>query len=324
MPKGYTHLTYGQRCHISAYLQSNFSQKEIAAKLKISPSTLSREIRKNRNKDGCYTAKTAQKRAKKRKAINASNPRKLTKKRVLYIAKKLELGWSPDQISGRLQLELRVKVSDSAIYDFIAKDRRQGGKLYLNLRRKGRKKRDYNRKRAGKSLIPSRVDISSRDPVVATKSRMGDWEADTVVGKGHKSGVITLVERYSKLVLIAKIDNFKSEHVAAQIAAMLRKYRHKLHTITFDNGLEFALHTDLIKHFPALKTYFAEPYKSWQRGLNEHTNGLIREYFPKGTDFSQIQDLDVMRIQNRLNFRPRAVLKYKTPEEVFFRAYARH
>ncbi len=149
-------------------MQRNFSQKEIAAKLKISPSTLSREIRKNRNKDGCYTAKTAHKRAKKRKVVNAANPKKLTK------------------ISGRLQLDWRTKLSDSAIYEFIVKDRRQGGKLYLNLRRKGMKKRDYNRKGAGKSLITNRVDISSRDSIVEAKSRMGDWEADTVVGKGHK------------------------------------------------------------------------------------------------------------------------------------------
>jgi IS30 family transposase len=168
------------------------------------------------------------------------------------------------------------------------------------------------------------ISISCRDSIVESKLRMGDWEADTIVGKGHKSGLITIVDRRSKLVLIMKIDSFRSQHVAERIALMLQKYRHKLHTMTFDNGLEFALHTELKNRFKGLKTYFAEPYKSWQRGLNEHTNGLIRDYFPKGTDFSTISDRDIRRIQDRLNFRPRAVLKYKTPEEVFFRAYSKY
>jgi transposase, IS30 family len=169
-------------------------------------------------------------------------------------------------------------------------------------------------------LIPNRVDIEQREAIVEEKSRIGDWEADTIVGRGKKSGIITLVERKTKMMLMVKIDNFKADHVANKIEKMLSKHAKKLLTITFDNGLEFAQHSRLKEKFPGLKTYFAKPYKSWQRGLNEHTNGLVRQYFPKGTDFSEVSDLDVRVVQNKLNFRPRSVLNFRSPEEVFFRA----
>lgn len=323
MPIGYKHLTWEQRCQIEASLAIPHSKKELAKRVGVSLSTLYREIAHNRNRDATYRAQAAHNKSKKRKQSNARNPKKIKGKLEQYILERLKLGWSPEQIAGRLWLEKKVQISKVAIYDYISQDREGGGKLYMHLRRKGRRKRDYNKKRAGKSLIPNRTDIADRDSIVDSKTRIGDWEADTVVGKAKNSGIITLVERRSKLLLMAKINNFTAEHVAETIAKMLAKFQHRLHTITFDNGLEFAHHTKLTARFPGLKTYFAAPYKSWQRGLNEHTNGLIREFFPKGTDFSTITEVEIMRIQNRLNFRPRAVLNYKAPEEVFFRAYAK-
>jgi IS30 family transposase len=159
MPKSYTHLTQEQRCHISILLKRNFSQKYIAQEIDTSPATLSRELRRNGNKDGSYTHNTANQRAKARKKVSASNPKKFTKQLTSYVIQKLEMGWSPDQISGRLWLDLKVKISRTAIYNWIKKDREEGGKLYLRLRHKGRKRRCYNRKKAGRSLIPNRVDI---------------------------------------------------------------------------------------------------------------------------------------------------------------------
>jgi IS30 family transposase len=323
MPKGYKHLTWEQRCQIEAYLATPLSKKEMAKGVGIPLSTLYRELAHNSNADGRYRAQAAHNKSKKRKQANLDNPKRIKGKLEQYILERLKLGWSPEQISGRLWLERKVKISKVAIYNYVRKDRENNGKLYMHLRRKGRRKRDYNKKRAGKSLIPNRTDIADREAIVDSKTRIGDWEADTVVGKAKNSGIITLVERRSKLLLMAKINNFTAEHVAETIERMLAQVHHKLHTITFDNGLEFAQHTQLTVRFPGLKTYFAEPYKSWQRGLNEHTNGLIREYFPKGTDFSTITEVDIMRVQNRLNFRPRTVLNYKCPEEVFFRAYAK-
>jgi IS30 family transposase len=323
MPKGYKHLTYEQRCQISALLQSKISQKHIATTLGISTSQVSRELKRNANKNGHYNHSHANYKAIKRKRNSALNPKKIVDHIAKYLHEKLYLGWSPMQIAGRLWRDYKQKISPSAIYAFLANDRRQGGKLYLHLRRKGRKKRDYNRKKASKSLIPNRVDIDQRPSVVERKARIGDWEADTVVGKGHKSGLITLVDRKSKHALVVRINNFKADNVAGKIIAALQKHSHKVHTITFDNGLEFASHTKITECFPHVKTYFAKPYKSWQRGLNEHTNGLIRRYLPKGTDFTKVSDLKVMTVQNKLNNRPRAVLNFKTPEEVFFRCYSK-
>jgi len=328
MPKSYKHLTYGQRCQIEALLKRNILQKDIAETIGASKSALSRELTRNRNQNGLYTAKGAHTKSKKRARHAARNPTKLKSWLEEYIRKKLEIGWSPEQISGRVMLDYRKRISATAIYEYLKRERLRGGKLYLYLRRKGKKKRDYNRKKAGKSLIPNRVDIDSRPEIVAKKLRIGDWEGDTIVGRGHKSGLITLVDRVAKFTIITKISNFKSEGVMCKIKQSLNKLlqnkTHKLHTITFDNGLEFARHLDIKSMFPDVDIYFAKPYKSWQRGLNEHTNGLIREYFPKGTDFNNISDMEVMIVQNKLNNRPRAVLGFKTPEEVFFRCYSKH
>ena len=328
MRKGYKHLTYEQRCQIEVLLKRNLFQKEIAKAIKATPSQVCRELKNHANKDGRYSAKAAQRKASRRKIVNRNNPKKIRNHLEEWIKEKLALGWSPIQISGRLWLDYKKKISASGIYIYIAKNKKLGGKLYLNLRHKGRKKRDYNRKKAGKSLIPSRVDIAERPSIVESKLRIGDWEGDTIVGRGKKSGIITLVDRHSKMTIMAKINNFKSENVMnimiKFINKNLRHQRHKLRTITFDNGLEFASHNAIPDAFPGVNVYFAKPFKSWQRGLNEHTNGLIREYFPKGTDFNELSDLQIAVVQNKLNNRPRAVLNFKTPQEVFFRDYSKH
>lgn len=319
MPKGNPHLTLEQRCQISALNKRGVLQKDIAYDIGVAQSTISRELKRYKNKDGTYNYRVAQTRSKQRKAVNKLNPLKLDDELQSKIRKLLETNWSPDQISGRLRLECKINISCQAIYKFIAKDKKQGGKLYLYLRHKGKKYRDYNPKRASKSLIPNRIDISERPQEVEMKSGIGHWEGDTIVGKGKRSGLITLTERHSKLTKVVKISNFKAENVADKICDALSDCKQKVLSITFDNGLEFSSHAKITERIKHAKVYFAKPYKSWQRGLNEHTNGLIREFYPKGTDFNNVPDVKIRVLQNKLNLRPRKVLNYKTPEEVFFR-----
>lgn len=321
MSKDFKHLTFPQRCQIGALLATKTSKLLIAKVVGISLATLYREIARNSNASGSYSPINAQRRSTKRKLTNRCNPLKIKDKLLQYILDKLALGWSPEQISGRLKREFNLKITAAAIYNHIRVDRQQKGLLYLYLRHKGRKRRCYNPKKASKSLIPQRVDISERPSVIAAKTRIGDWEADTIVGKSHKSGLLTLVDRKSKFLLMAKISCFEADHILATSIKLLSKHKKMLHSITYDNGLEFSHHYLLKDFFPALKTFFAQPYKSWQRGLNEHTNGLIREYFPKGTDFSLISDLFIAHIQNKINSRPRSVLNFRAPDEVFFRSF---
>jgi IS30 family transposase len=319
MPKGNPHLTLEQRCQISALNKRGVLQQDIAHDIGVSKSTISRELKRHKNKDGTYNYKVAQMRSRQNKAINRTNPQKLTYELRTKIYKLLKANWSPDQLTGRLRFECKIDISCHAIYKFIAKDKKQGGKLYHYLRHKGKKYRDYNPKKASKSLIPNRVDISQRPNEVEKKAEIGHWEGDTIVGKGKRSGLITLTERHSKLTRVIKVTNFKAENVADKICDLLADCQEKVLSITFDNGLEFASHARITERIPHVKIYFAKPYRSWQRGLNEHTNGLIREYYPKGTDFNAVSDVKIRVLQNKLNLRPRKVLNYKAPEEVFFR-----
>jgi IS30 family transposase len=321
VPEGYKHLTIEQRCQICALLQRGFSIKDIASDLKVSSSTIGREIKRHSNKDGTYNYKIANSKAVYRKRISASNPAKIKGMLRRIIINLLKYDWSPKQIVGRIRQDLKIKISVTAIYNFITTDRLNGGKLFLWLRHKGKRRRYYNPKKAGRSLIPNRIDISLRDPIVDTKSRLGDWEADTIVGKDHKGGIISLVERFSKFTILIPIKTFAADNVAKLIAQALAKYKTKVLTITFDNGLEFASHHLISEALPGVQIFFAKPYASWQRGLNEHTNGLVRQYLPKGSKLDDIRPSSLTFIQNRLNFRPRSVLNYKAPEEVFFSFY---
>ena len=180
---------------------------------------------------------------------------------------------------------------------------------------KKRRKRYGSRARRGS--IPNRVSIEARPQVVETKRRVGDWEADTIIGTAHRGAILSLVERKSKLVRLSKVIRNTAEAVAAASLALLGKVAARVHTITSDNGREFAAHERIAAGLEA-RFYFAHPYSSWERGLNENTNGLVRQYFPKKSDFSKITDKQVNKVVERLNNRPRKTLGYKTPNEVFF------
>lgn len=315
MSNHYHHLTRDQRCQIYAFNTIGLSKRQIAYKLGVSPSTIGREMKRNQGERG-YRFQQADKLASRRRRLTSSQPRCMTEDNLKVIEVKLQEGWSPDQISGRLCLE-QIYISHETIYRHIWADKKQGGGLYTHLRHGGKK---YNRRssgKAGRGCIPNRVDIKERPATVEEKSRVGDWEGDTIVGANHQGAILTLVDRKSKYTIMEKLEAKTAREVLAASKKRLKKLRHKVRTMTFDNGKEFSMHEQITKALKA-KCYFATPYHSWERGLNEHTNGLIRQYIPKSSDLTKLSKNEVQWIENCLNSRPRKVLEYKTPEEVFY------
>lgn len=316
MPAGYRHLTRDQRCRIAVLKERDFSQKEIAEDIDAHPSTVSRELKRNVGKHG-YSVKKAHKKAKKRRFTASSAPRKLTETAVDFIKKQLNsVQSSPEQISGRMAEQGMIAVGKTTIYRFLERDRLRGGSLKKHLRHGGKPYKTKGAKTAGRGLIPGRVDIDARPDIVEEKSRFGDFEGDTVIGKDHKGALLTLVDRASKLLIVRLLPDKKAEGLTRAALRALKKTGITPKTFTFDNGKEFAQHA-LITAKTGAPCYFAKPYHSWERGLNEHTNGLIRQYLPKGTDFTKITEKDVRNIEFRLNNRPRKSLNYKTPYEVY-------
>ncbi len=221
---------------------------------------------------------------------------------------------SPEQISGSLKLK-GISISHESIYTFLEKDKKNGGELYKHLRCQRKKKRRYA-KPDNRGSIKNRVNIAKRPDIVNKRLRYGDWEADTV--ESYKGGAlfVTLLERKSRLYLVLRVNDKKAETVKNAIIRLLSSIKGVVHTITFDNGKEFAHHTEIAKVLDC-QTYFANPYSSWERGANENSNGLLRQYFPKGQDTSQFTDFEIGQIVLKMNHRPRKCLNFSTPYNDF-------
>lgn len=317
MPKHYNHLARDQRCQIYTLNTMGMSQRQIALQLNISQPTISRELKRNQGNRG-YRFQQADILATERRHAASSRPTCMTPENLKIIETKLQEEWSPDQISGRLKLS-GVYVSHESIYRYVWEDKKQGGALYKHLRHGGKK---YNRRssgKAGRGCIPNRVDIKERPPIVEKKSRIGDWEGDTIIGAEHKGAILTLVDRKSKYTIMEKLKAKTAKEVLAAIKRRFSELPYKVHTITFDNGKEFSAHERIAKTLNA-KCYFATPYHSWERGLNEHTNGLIRQDIPKSSNLLMVPKAEVKRVEKKINDRPRKVLEYRTPKEVLFRS----
>lgn len=311
--KSYTQLTQELRYQIYILMKANHNQSEIAELLGVDKSTISRELRRNSGLKG-YRPQQAQRFCLNRRAQKAM-PR-IEARTWTRVERLLREEWSPEQISGWLKSEYGLSISIEWIYQHVLADKQSGGSLYTYLRcQKVRKKRYGIYSYRGR--IPEQVSIEQRPAIVDKRCRYGDWELDTVIGKNHQQALVTLVERKSKLTLIAKVVRKTAQNVSDAIVRLLSTIKPWVHTLTADNGREFARHIDIANALDA-KFYFAHPYASWERGLNENTNGLIRQYFPKKHDFKTITVRQVEHVMDKLNNRPRKSLGFKTPNEVFF------
>ena len=229
----------------------------------------------------------------------------------------IQADFSPEQVSGYLKKGEMEHVSHETIYLYIWNDKKQGNKqLYKHLRRRGRHYTKRGSKTGGCGFIKNRIDIDQRPPIVDEKIRFGDLEIDTVIGKNHKGALLTINDRATGLVWIRKLSGKEAASLTYATIKALLPIKGIIHTITADNGKEFSFHEKIADKLNIF-IYFAKPYHSWERGANENTNGLIRQYFPKGIDFRDITPEQVMRVQNILNSRPRKRLGYMTPKEKF-------
>lgn len=313
MAAGYHHVTQDIRSQISVLKSTGKSHRAIARIVGHDASTISRELRRNAGDQG-YRHKEASRKAMERRSLASCTTKKLTPELAVVIEEKLIKKWSPEQISGRLKLS-GESISHEAIYQHVWKDKRAGGALFKHLRHHGKKYNKRSSGKAGRGCIPNRIDIKERPSIVETKSRIGDWEGDTIVGANHKGAIVSHVDRHSKYTLLKKVDRKTADCVTFATLERMIELNSPVLSITYDNGKEFSDHK-VIGFILNTTCYFATPYHSWERGLNEHTNGLVRQYFPKSTDFTTISDEEVQAVEDALNDRPRKILQYRTPREV--------
>ncbi len=310
----YTQLAREQRYQINVLKKAGHNQTFIASMVGCHKSTISRELRRNRGQKG-YRHYQADELAFDRQC-------EAYRSRIAWetwelVERLLRQDWSPEQITGRLKLEQQPSVSHEWIYLYVYADKRRGGTLYRHLRSQKKQRKRYSGY-IRRGQIPNRISIDKRPKIVASKGRYGDWEVDTIVGARHKRGILSAVERKSKLTRLRRLATKAATEMKDNIIELLGPLAAKVHTITVDNGKEFCEHKLIAAGLQA-RIYFAHPYASWERGVNENTNGLVRQYFPKKYEFSRISDSDLQQVEDLLNNRPRKTLGYRTPNEVFFK-----
>jgi transposase, IS30 family len=305
----YKQLTQEQRYQIYALKQAEQQSKRIAEIVGVHASTISRELKRNLGKKG-YRPKQAHQKAQARKHGAKKQIRLETWE---YIEQKIRREWSPEQVSGRLQSHHKVKISHEWIYQYILANKAVGGSLYKHLRCQKRNRKRYGSNERRGSL-PNRRSIDERLKMVEERSRIGDWESDTIIGKNHQQAIVTIVDRKSRLLLMQKVEKRTAEKVGEATIKMLSTEARK--TLTSDNGKEFSSH-ELVAEALNIDYFFAHPFSSWERGTNENTNGLIRQYFPKHSTFTTITDQNVIAVMDKLNNRPRKCLGFMTPNEVY-------
>jgi IS30 family transposase len=314
----YKQLTYEQRIEIYALLKAGLNQTIIATLIEVSKSTVSREIKRNTGHKG-YRPKQANQRALENRQ-NADKRVRFTDEVKADVKKYLKQDWSPEQVSGWLKKNNKPSVSHETIYQFIIDDQKDSGELYKHLRLGRRKRRKRIKSNDHRGQIPNRVSIDERPALVDNKERVGDWEIDTIIGKNHKGAIVTAVERITKFSCMGRVPKKEAPLVTRALIDMLKPYKNLIHTLTGDNGKEFSEHERIAKELQA-EFYFAHPYSSWERGLNENTNGLIRQYFPKKTCLINVSDELVSIVQDKLNDRPRKLLNFETPKNLFLKSF---
>lgn len=319
MNRTYKQLTAVQRHQIEAYLKSGMSKEFIACELGINRSSLYREIKRNSSKTGRYRAVFAEQLSIERKERYGRN-RKFTKDKQKIINGYLtKEQWSPKQIVGYCKDQGIDMVSHERIYKYLRQDKAEGGNLYKQLRHRLK----HRKRPVGKHLpIKNRISIEERPELINNRERFGDWEIDTIIGKNNRGAIVTIVERTTGFFMMRKLNKGKdAKNLSKQLIDMLLPYKNSILSITSDNGGEFADHLTIADKLQT-DFYFANPYHSWERGLNEYTNKLIRQYIPKKQSFENYSDKQIADIQHKTNRRPREKLNFKTPKDIFYKLVA--
>lgn len=308
--KHYKQLTSEQRYQICGLKKAGLNQSRIADEVGVNKSTISREFRRNKGRRGWHPKQAEELRDERRK--QCANAQRLSMSDWTEVERLVRLDMSPEQAARRLALESVLQISHEAIYLHIYADKRRGGDLWRHLRCQKPRRKRYASGQERRGTIKNRIGIDERPGIVDQKNRIGDWEGDTVIGKNHQGALVTLAERKSRYVLAAQVHGKHASGVTAAVTRLLRPHRGKCHTMTFDNGKEFAEHETIAAELNA-DVYFAHPYHSWERGLNENSNGLLRQYFPKGMELIAVTQEQVQWAVDRLNHRPRKVLGFIDP-----------
>jgi len=310
MSKKYSRLCAADRKVIYKMNKAGFGQAEIGRTIGCAQSTVSKELSRNKGKRG-YRNKQADDLAKERQKSKATRPKIIVGEIKSEVEARLLVKHSPDQISKKLALD-GLKVSHETIYQYVLCDRKNGGDLWRQLRINGTRRYQRRNKVGRGEKIKGRVDIDDRPPEVAQRIRYGDWEADLIQGASGSGFLLSLYERKSRVGKLFKLKGKESDAVAIGIIMTLRNFDVK--TITYDNGLEFAKHGFVNDHLES-ESYFCKPYSSWEKGGVENYNGLVRQYFPKGSDFTEITLKRLQEVEDEINNRPRNVLDYETPND---------
>jgi len=319
----YGHLTSEERFAIEHFLQQGMSFRKIALSLDRSHTTIFREWRRNSSKNG-YRHQTAQARAVSRRSQPRHYRCQSRPALVAYVDEKLRNEWAPEQIAGRICLDHPddplMRISPETIYRWIYTEAQAGGSFHRHLRRGRNRRRPRTNYGQGKRFLLERTRISERPEIVASRGRFGDWEADLVSASFGKAALVSCVERKSRYLLLAKVDDKTAVSFNTELTGQLLTIPAELRkTLTLDNGSEMAKFKEL-ERTTGISTYFCEPHSPWQRGTNENCNGLVRQYFPRGISFRSITEKAIQRAANRLNTRPRKCLGYRTPTEIFSQA----
>ncbi len=310
-------LTQEQRYTIEVLKKENYKQTTIAKIINKDKSVVSRELKRNKDvRNGSYKSLLAQKKCDNR---HKNKPKKITFDSAMkeYVDELIKQDLSPVQIVGRSAFEGINCVSHERIYQHIWLDKKNQGKLYLHLRNGRKRYRKRGSKKDNRGQIPNKINIKERPPEVEKRIRFGDFEVDLVIGKNHKCALVTANDRASGLLRMCKIESKEASIVQEAIIRMLTEMNIK--TLTSDNGKEFTNHQSIAKEL-GINYYFADAYCSWQRGSNENLNGLIRQYFPKGSEFDSLTDERILEIQEKLNDRPRKRFGFLTPNEVYLQS----
>ena len=317
----YAQITPEERYAIAVLRRQRLSIRAIAAALGRSPSTISREIRRNRAKrDGAYRPDKACERTNGRRSRSRRNSQFSAQDWAL-VEKLLAARWSPEQISGRLRLEGTLSISHETIYMHVRRDRRAGGSLWRHLRQAAKKRRKAYRSHDSRGILAGKRHISERPPEVETRQVVGHWEIDTIKGDSQGAhSVVTLVERVTGYTLMGKLERHRVADTNTRVIELVRQHMGRVLTITADNGTEFHGYKG-IEEATGVEFYFATPHHSWERGTNENTNGLIRQYLPKRKSMAKVTQRECERHAKSLNTRPRKRLGYLTPEECYVSAW---